>query len=87
MEARSMKSMKNMKSMKTIIKIIGNRYVQLGLVAIVGLFIGWLFFHSTGKVEEKKELITRDNPSAVWTCSMHPQIRMSAESVPFAGWI
>jgi Cu(I)/Ag(I) efflux system membrane fusion protein len=78
MEARSMKSMKNMKSMKTIIKIIGNRYVQLGLVAIVGLFIGWLFFHSTGKVEEKKELITRDNPSAVWTCSMHPQIRMPA---------
>jgi len=72
-----MKSMKNMKSMKTIRKLFGNRYVQFGLVAIGGLFIGWLFFHSPGNVNEKKELITVDNHPAVWTCSMHPQIRMS----------
>jgi Cu(I)/Ag(I) efflux system membrane fusion protein len=75
MEVRSMKSMKSMKKIKQIFR---NRYVQLGLVAIGGLFIGWLFFHSPGKVEEKKELITEDNHSVVWTCAMHPQIRMSA---------
>jgi Cu(I)/Ag(I) efflux system membrane fusion protein len=64
--------------MKIIKKILFNRYVQFGVFAIAGLFVGWLFFHSSGKVAEKYELTTQNNQTTIWTCAMHPQIRMPA---------
>jgi Cu(I)/Ag(I) efflux system membrane fusion protein len=64
--------------MKTKINLSKRDYVVIGITLIAGLLLGWLFFHSpeneptpaaTGEkyVHEKK---------IIWTCSMHPQIRM-----------
>lgn len=69
--------MKTMKTRQTMNKIMFNRYLHFGLFAIAGLFIGWLFFHSSGNVEEKHEHIKQEEKSTIWTCAMHPQIRMS----------
>jgi Cu(I)/Ag(I) efflux system membrane fusion protein len=73
-----MKTMKTMQAMQTMKKILFNRYIHFGLFAIGGLFIGWLFFHSSGKVEEKHEHTVQDGKTAIWTCAMHPQIRRDA---------
>ncbi len=58
-------------------KILSNKYVQYSLFALAGLFIGWLFFHSSTKVEGRHEVAVQKNKTTIWTCSMHPQIRMS----------
>jgi Cu(I)/Ag(I) efflux system membrane fusion protein len=65
-----------MKIMKNSKKILSNKYFQFGLVAIGGLFIGWLFFHSPGKGKEKHEQTSAVSKTTIWTCAMHPQIRM-----------
>lgn len=55
------------------------KYVRYGLIAIGGIFIGWLFFHSPHKKTEEKHQDTAQNgKTTIWTCAMHPQIRMSA---------
>ncbi len=59
-------------------KILFNRYIHFSLFAIGGLFFGWLFFHSSGTVEEKHENTLQDGKTAIWTCAMHPQIRRDA---------
>ena len=64
--------------MKNIKKILFNKYFQFGLFAVGGLFIGWLFFHSSGKVEEKHEPAIQESKTTIWTCAMHPQIRRPA---------
>ena len=43
---------------------------------ITGLFLGWLFFHSSQKNEKKPGQLTEKIQSTIWTCAMHPQIRM-----------
>ena len=43
---------------------------------IIGLFLGWLFFHSSQKNEKKTDQLTESTKGTIWTCSMHPQIRM-----------
>jgi len=57
--------------MKTI---FSNIYVRYGLLLLVGLFFGWLFFHSSGKTEDEKKAVT-ESKKQIWTCAMHPQIR------------
>jgi RND family efflux transporter, MFP subunit len=55
--------------------MIRNKYIQWALIFVVGLGLGWLFFsHSS----EHKPAITQKSESAkqIWTCAMHPQIRM-----------
>ncbi len=55
--------------------IFNNRVVQLSLVLIAGLFLGWLIFKTdyspdaTQAHEQAKEI--------TYTCSMHPQIRQN----------
>ena len=48
------------------------------LILIAGLALGWLFFHSSGHNDKqgsaKKEV--HEQKHTIWTCSMHPQIRM-----------
>ncbi len=74
--------------MKKITEIIRKKQVIYTLFALGGLFIGWLLFgqsstpsaHSedaTGKHshEGHSHDLVQDE-SGVWTCSMHPQIRM-----------
>lgn len=69
--------MKTMKQTGVIKKILNNRVVQFGAVAIGGLFIGWIVFHSPATKETRHDLVVVDARYTIWTCAMHPQIRMS----------
>jgi Cu(I)/Ag(I) efflux system membrane fusion protein len=66
---------------KIILKIKENYKLVIG-VFIIGLLFGWIFFHSSGaRTNTTQELggeHTHDTEAAnqIWTCSMHPQIRM-----------
>ncbi|MCJ7448797.1 MAG: efflux RND transporter periplasmic adaptor subunit [Bacteroidales bacterium] len=57
-------------------KIFSNKYMNYSLLLILGIFIGWLFFHSSRKEEKKLDQQAETVKSAIWTCAMHPQIRM-----------
>lgn len=58
-------------------KIFSNKYVLYSLFVIGGLFLGWLFFHSsTGKEDKHNHTTAQDGKATIWTCSMHPHIRM-----------
>ena len=64
-------------------KIFSNQYVRGGLFVIIGLFLGWVIFHSPEKVDEAPNKVKEEHihsageaKAEVWTCSMHPQIRM-----------
>mgnify|MGYP000055941570 FL=1 len=52
--------------------------IALSTLAI-GLLLGWLIFggSSEGKTDEEHQHTTEVAGEAVWTCSMHPQIRQS----------
>jgi Cu(I)/Ag(I) efflux system membrane fusion protein len=60
----------------TMKKIFSNRYFRYSLILIGGFFLGWLFFHSPGKTEDKHDQAAEATKSTIWTCAMHPQIRM-----------
>jgi membrane fusion protein, copper/silver efflux system len=45
------------------------------ITLIVGIFLGWLFFHSPEHVENY-ESAAETGKEVIWTCAMHPQIRM-----------
>ena len=57
-------------------KIFSNKYVNYSLILILGTFIGWLVFHPSLKKEEKHDHSTEVAQGTIWTCAMHPQIRM-----------
>jgi Cu(I)/Ag(I) efflux system membrane fusion protein len=60
-------------------KIFANKYVLYSLFVIVGLFLGWLFFHSSqGKEDKHNHDTAQEAKATIWTCAMHPQIRMDA---------
>lgn len=52
-----------------------NKFVRYGLFVVLGVFLGWLFFHSSPKVETDHPHAAEENKSSIWTCAMHPQIR------------
>jgi membrane fusion protein, copper/silver efflux system len=58
--------------------ILSNKYLRFSLILIGGIFLGWLFFHSSAKTEDKHNPAAEIAKSTIWTCSMHPQIRMDA---------
>ena len=68
--------------MKKLIQNIKEHYKLLIGVFIVGLLFGWIFFHSSGgttnTTQELSEHESHDTESEnqIWTCSMHPQIKM-----------
>lgn len=56
-----------------------NKYINSGLLIIAGLFLGWLFFHHSGPAgKNDQESVTEQSGAeeTIWTCAMHPQIRM-----------
>jgi membrane fusion protein, copper/silver efflux system len=58
--------------MRTITK---NRFLQFGLVLVLGLFLGWLIFGGTQtEIHQHDDEVTQET---IWTCSMHPQIRQN----------
>jgi membrane fusion protein, copper/silver efflux system len=58
--------------MKSITNIFKQKSVQFALVAVVSLFMGWVLFHNP-KPNEKPQ---QEAKKEIWTCSMHPQIKM-----------
>jgi Cu(I)/Ag(I) efflux system membrane fusion protein len=60
----------------TMKKIFSNKYFRFSLILIGGFFLGWFFFHSPGKTEDKHDHAAEAAKVTIWTCAMHPQIRM-----------
>jgi len=58
-------------------KIFSNKYVKYGLIAIGGIFIGWLLFHSPGGSKKVQQTTEQNAASSLWTCAMHPQIKLN----------
>jgi Cu(I)/Ag(I) efflux system membrane fusion protein len=52
-----------------------NHIINASLLA-AGLFIGWVFFHSPDNENKEHGLSAQTEKETIWTCSMHPQIRM-----------
>jgi Cu(I)/Ag(I) efflux system membrane fusion protein len=57
-------------------KSFSYKYVRYGLFMIGGLLVGWLFFHSPHKTEVSQQSMEQNGKITIWTCAMHPQIRM-----------
>ena len=58
-------------------KIFGNQYVRFGLILLGGILLGWIFFHSSPTIkEDKHDHVAEATKAEIWTCAMHPQIRM-----------
>ncbi len=54
-----------------------------GITLVIGIFLGWLFFGGSGNSQNatKSESVEEahdhtEDEVAIWTCSMHPQIKM-----------
>ena len=58
-------------------KIFSNNYIRFSFILIVGIFLGWIFFHSSPNNENKQSQSAEAKKNIIWTCAMHPQIRMS----------
>lgn len=56
-------------------KIFSNKYIIYSLFAVGGLFLGWLFFHSSHGTADKHTQVVQEGKATIWTCAMHPQIR------------
>ena len=57
-------------------KLFSKRYIQFTLFILAGVFLGWLFFHSPVKTKVVQESAEHTDKTTIWTCAMHPQIRM-----------
>ncbi len=61
-------------------KAVDNKYVTYGLILLAGLFLGWLIFSGGSSSSDQTAMAEHDHDhdhgEEVWTCSMHPQIRM-----------
>lgn len=55
-------------------KLFKHRSVQLSLMLIAGLFLGWLLFKPHQHLE-KEQVQSEQAKETIYTCSMHPQIR------------
>jgi len=64
--------------MKTKINFNKREIKLIGFAIVAGLFFGWLFFHGSGEENQKNQSLTENTEKqpTIWTCSMHPQIRM-----------
>lgn len=52
-----------------------NKYLKYSLLLFAGVLLGWLFFHSPDN-KTATEAQHTETEETIWTCSMHPQIRM-----------
>jgi len=53
-----------------------SKIITIAITLAAGIFLGWLFFHPSSDKEEKHDHATEFAQGTIWTCSMHPQIRM-----------
>ena len=68
---------------KNKIKEIGNHpYFRYGLILLAGLFLGWLIFSGNNGEQASQKTVAVEEAHdhgaepTIWTCAMHPQIRM-----------
>lgn len=62
------------------------RWINYGLSLALGLFLGWIFFHSSEKRNEIHNHQSEAVQDTIWTCAMHPQIRMEEpDKCPICG--
>jgi membrane fusion protein, copper/silver efflux system len=59
-----------------VFKIFSNKYAKYSIFLIVGLFAGWILFHSSQRNETKTDQLPETTKNIIWTCAMHTQIRM-----------
>jgi membrane fusion protein, copper/silver efflux system len=52
------------------------KVVFISISLLIGLFLGWMLFHSTAKDDQKLTQTADTVNSTIWTCSMHPEIKM-----------
>ena len=63
-------------------KITNHLYFRYGLILLAGLFLGWLLFsggnrkQSSQQTSSVEEAHDHEAEPTIWTCAMHPQIRM-----------
>ncbi|MGB4576639.1 MAG: efflux RND transporter periplasmic adaptor subunit, partial [Paludibacter sp.] len=50
--------------------------VRYGLFIMAGLVIGWMLFHSPKVAQDEHDHSAEEAKNEIWTCSMHPQIKM-----------
>src|SRR5690606_15035819 len=66
--------------MDTLKNILGNNLVRYGVIMLAGLLLGWILFGGGGPAhhghENGSETTSGEEDNTVWTCSMHPQIKM-----------
>ena len=58
--------------------IFQNTYLRTALLVLSGLFLGWLFFHHSTPSASTNQAKTALAKHQIWTCAMHPQVRMEA---------
>jgi Cu(I)/Ag(I) efflux system membrane fusion protein len=52
------------------------KIILISISLITGLFLGWIFFHSSSKKNINSPQFTEAGKHEIWTCAMHPRIRM-----------
>jgi len=50
--------------------------ILFSITLIIGIFLGWLFFHTSPAKEDTHNHAAETAKKTIWTCAMHPQIRM-----------
>lgn len=56
--------------------LIFNKYTLWVAFLLSGFILGGLVFHRSHKKEAKQEQSVQESKKTIWTCAMHPQIRM-----------
>jgi membrane fusion protein, copper/silver efflux system len=56
-------------------KIFYKKWVNYGLILVLGIFLGWAFFHHSGNTINNDNHRHEVAQGTIWTCSMHPQIQ------------
>jgi len=59
------------------IKLFSNKYLLYILLVAAGILIGRVVFHPSSKTAEVHDHSEETEQTSVWTCAMHPQIKMS----------
>lgn len=57
-------------------KIIFNKFTLWAGFVLVGFILGGLIFHRSHEGKTSQVQITEEDQHTIWTCAMHPQIRM-----------
>jgi Cu(I)/Ag(I) efflux system membrane fusion protein len=57
--------------------IFSNKYLNYTLLLTAGIFIGWLVSHPSNNTIAKHDQQEEAARETIWTCAMHPQIKMT----------